>query len=95
MKTHINHVFAKTGLRDRAQLVTYATTGIARAPSRLRRGQGSGLACALSATSGPSAEGPLGVMTNCSVRDCKPALTVMRLGGGWEDQSSTRSEEPT
>ena len=24
VKTHINHVFAKTGLRDRAQLVRYA-----------------------------------------------------------------------
>ncbi len=33
VKTHINHVFAKTGLRDRAQLVTYAyRTGIAELP---------------------------------------------------------------
>ena len=32
VKTHINHIFAKTGVRDRAQLVTYAyRTGIATA----------------------------------------------------------------
>ena len=32
VKTHINHIFAKTGVRDRAQLVTYAfRTGIAAA----------------------------------------------------------------
>ena len=30
VKTHINHIFAKTGLRDRAQLVGYAfRTGLA------------------------------------------------------------------
>ena len=31
VKTHINHAFAKTGVRDRAQAVTYAyRTGLAR-----------------------------------------------------------------
>ena len=30
VKTHINHIFAKTGVRDRAQLVGYAfRTGLA------------------------------------------------------------------
>jgi DNA-binding NarL/FixJ family response regulator len=34
VKTHINHIFAKTGLRDRAQLVRYAyQTGLADADS--------------------------------------------------------------
>ncbi len=33
VKTHVNHIFAKTGLRDRAQLVAYAyRTGLAEAP---------------------------------------------------------------
>lgn len=33
IKTHINHIFAKTGLRDRAQLVAYAyRTGLAEIP---------------------------------------------------------------
>jgi DNA-binding NarL/FixJ family response regulator len=33
VKTHINHIFAKTGLRDRAQLVAYAfRTGLAPTP---------------------------------------------------------------
>jgi DNA-binding NarL/FixJ family response regulator len=33
VKTHINHIFAKTALRDRAQLVAYAyRTGLAEAP---------------------------------------------------------------
>jgi DNA-binding NarL/FixJ family response regulator len=32
VKTHINHIFAKTGVRDRAQLVGYAfRTGLASA----------------------------------------------------------------
>ncbi len=34
VKTHINHIFAKTGLRDRSQLVAYAyRTGLAEVPS--------------------------------------------------------------
>jgi DNA-binding NarL/FixJ family response regulator len=34
VKTHINHIFAKTALRDRAQLVAYAyRTGLAEAPA--------------------------------------------------------------
>ncbi|WP_345507640.1 response regulator transcription factor [Terrabacter aeriphilus] len=34
VKTHINHIFAKTGVRDRAQLVAYAfRTGVAGPPS--------------------------------------------------------------
>jgi DNA-binding NarL/FixJ family response regulator len=35
VKTHVNHVFAKTGLRDRAQLVGYAyRTGLVEPPQR-------------------------------------------------------------
>ena len=35
VKTHINHIFAKTGVRDRAQLVTYAyRTGLAEVTPR-------------------------------------------------------------
>lgn len=35
VKTHVNHIFAKTGLRDRAQVVSYAyRTGLAEPPQR-------------------------------------------------------------